>query len=51
VLFGRNLIGEADAVTGLIPAIHEGSAGMIAGGLLFLALAVVLAKAAQKKVM
>jgi putative OPT family oligopeptide transporter len=50
VLFGRNLIGEADAVTGLIPAIHEGTLGMIAGGALFLALAVILARAAQKKV-
>ena len=36
---------------GLIPAIHEGTAGMIAGGLLFLALAVILARNAQKKVM
>ncbi len=51
VLFGRNLIGEADAVTGLIPAIHEGTLGMVVGGLLFAALAVVLAQAAQKKVM
>jgi putative OPT family oligopeptide transporter len=51
VLFGRNLIQEADSVTGLIPAIHEGTAGMIAGGLLFLALAVILARSAQKKVM
>ena len=51
VLFGRNLIGEADAVTGLIPAIHEGTIGMVAGGLLFVALAAVLARAAQKKVM
>ena len=52
VLFGRNLIGEADGdVTGLIPAIHEGTLGMIAGGLLFAALAIVLGRAAQKKVM
>jgi putative OPT family oligopeptide transporter len=51
VLFGRNLIQEADAVTGLIPAIHEGTIGMIAGGLLFLALAVVLDRSAQKKIM
>jgi hypothetical protein len=52
VLFGRNLIGEADGdVTGLIPAIHEGTPGMIAGGLLFAALAVVLGRAAQKKIM
>jgi putative OPT family oligopeptide transporter len=51
VLFGRNLIGEADSVTGLIPGIHEGTAGNVVGLLLFLALGVVLAKAAQKKVM
>ena len=51
VLFGRSIIGEADSVTGLIPAIHEGTIGMVAGGLLFLALAVVLGRAAQKKIM
>jgi len=53
VLFGRNLVREADSaeVTGLIPFIHEGTSGMIFGALLFLALAVVLARAAQKKVM
>jgi uncharacterized oligopeptide transporter (OPT) family protein len=51
VLFGRNLIKEADAVTGLVPAIHEGAIGMVAGGLLFLALAAVLGRAAQKKIM
>jgi putative OPT family oligopeptide transporter len=51
VLYGSKLIEDADGVTGLIPAIHEGTLGMIAGGLLFIALAVVLARAAQKKVM
>jgi putative OPT family oligopeptide transporter len=51
VLFGRNLIGEADSVTGLIPSLHEGTLGNIVGALVFLALAVVLARAAQKKVM
>jgi putative OPT family oligopeptide transporter len=51
MLFGRNIIKDAEGVTGLVPAIHEGSAGMIAGALLFLALAIVLARAAQKKVM
>ena len=49
ILFGRNIVHDAEGVTGLIPAIHEGTAGMIAGALLFLALAVVLARAAQKK--
>ena len=51
VLYGSKLIEDAEGVTGVIPAIHEGTLGMIAGGLLFLALAAVLAKAAQKKVM
>ncbi len=51
VLFGRNIISEAESVTGVIPFLHEGSSGMIAGAALFLALAVVLARAAQKKIM
>jgi putative OPT family oligopeptide transporter len=51
VLFGRNIIQEADTVTGLIPAIHEGTIGMVAGGLLFFALALILGKAAQRKIM
>ena len=51
VLFGRNLIEEAESVTGHIPFIHEGTPGMIFGALLFLALAAVLARAAQKKIM
>ena len=53
VMFGRNLIKEADSaeVTGLIPFLHEGISGMIFGALLFLALAIVLGRAAQKKIM
>jgi putative OPT family oligopeptide transporter len=53
VLFGRNIIGEADSAEtiGLIPWIHEGVGGQIAASLLFLALAVVLARAARKKIM
>ena len=52
VLFGSKIIQEADAdVQGLVPFIHEGTMGMIAGGLLFLALALVLGRAAQKKIM
>ena len=31
VLFGRNIIHDADGVTGLIPFLHEGPSGMIAG--------------------
>jgi putative OPT family oligopeptide transporter len=51
-LFGLNIIREADdaATVGLIPFLHQGVVGTIAGGLLFLALAVVLSRAARKKV-
>jgi putative OPT family oligopeptide transporter len=50
-LFGRNIIQEAESATGLIPFLHEGTSGMIAGALLFVALAAILARAAQKKIM
>jgi putative OPT family oligopeptide transporter len=50
ILFGRNVIRDAEAVTGWIPFIHEGTSGMIAGSLLFLALAFVLGKVAQRKI-
>ena len=51
VLFGRNLIAAADdaATTGIIPFLHEGTSGQIAGGLVFLALAIVLARVGQRK--
>src|SRR3954451_14089502 len=51
VLFGRHIIEAADDATtlGMIPALHEGTLGMVAGGLLFAALAFILAHAAQKK--
>ena len=35
----------------MLPFLHDGTSGYIASALLFLALAVVLARAAQKKVM
>jgi len=50
VLFGRSLIGEAESTTGLVPFLHEGTSGMVAGALLFLGLALVLARAAQRKI-
>jgi hypothetical protein len=50
VLFGRNIIEDAEGVTGLVPFLHEGTSGMVAGALLFFALAVVLARVAQKKI-
>jgi putative OPT family oligopeptide transporter len=51
VLFGRHIIGAADdaETLGLIPALHNGTVGMVAGALLFLVLGIVLARAAQKK--
>jgi putative OPT family oligopeptide transporter len=51
VLFGRHLINAADDsdTLGLIPLLHEGTIGMVAGGLLFAALGFILARAAQKK--
>lgn len=51
VLFGRDIIRAADDATtrGLIPVLHEGSYGMVFGALLFFALAVVLYRAAQRK--
>jgi hypothetical protein len=51
VLFGNNILRDAEEVTGVIPYLHEGLVGMIAGGLLFAALALILSKQAQKKVM
>lgn len=50
-LFGRNIILAADdaGTLGLFPFLHEGTVGMVAGGLLFAALAAVLANAARKK--
>jgi len=50
VLYGRNIIRDAEAVTGLVPYMHEGTSGMVAGALLFVALAIVLARAARKKI-
>ena len=51
VLFGRHFIEAADdsATLGIFPLLHEGTLGMVAGGLLFAALGVILARAAQKK--
>jgi hypothetical protein len=51
-LYGSNVIREADdaGTLGLIPILHEGTVGMVAGGLLFAALAAVLARAGRKKI-
>ncbi len=51
-LFGRNIIKAADdaATPGLIPFLHNGTVGTVAGALLFLVLAVVLARAGRKTI-
>jgi putative OPT family oligopeptide transporter len=51
VLYGRNIIHDAEGVQGLIPFLHEGTSGMVFGAILFLTLAAVLARAARKKIM
>jgi putative OPT family oligopeptide transporter len=51
ILFGNGIVPEADsgANHGLLPVLHDGTGGLIAGGLLFFALSVVLSRAAQRK--
>jgi putative OPT family oligopeptide transporter len=51
MLYGSKLVAAADdaATVGLIPAIHEGGVGQIAGAIVFLVLAVVLARVAQRR--
>ena len=49
VLYGNGIIEDAEAAAGLIPSIHDGTAGLVAGGLLFFALGMVLARVGQKK--
>jgi putative OPT family oligopeptide transporter len=49
ILFGRRIIEAGDETLGRIPLLHEGTLGMVAGGLLFAALGVILARAGQRK--
>ena len=51
ILYGRSIVMAADdsATTGLIPFLHEGTSGEIAGVAIFFALAVVLFRAGQRK--
>jgi putative OPT family oligopeptide transporter len=49
ILFGRRIIEAGDETLGRIPMLHEGTIGMVAGGLLFAALGVILARAGQRK--
>ena len=50
VLYGNGIIEDAEAAAGLIPSIHDGTAGLVAGGLLFFALGVILSRVGQKKI-
>jgi putative OPT family oligopeptide transporter len=50
ILFGRGIIGDAEAAAGLIPSIHDGTGALVAGGLLFFGLGVILARVGQKKI-
>jgi putative OPT family oligopeptide transporter len=51
-LYGNSLISAADDADthGLIPYLHEGTLGIVLGGLLFAALAVILSRMARRKV-
>ena len=51
-LFGRNILKAADdaETLGLFPFLHEGTVGMVVGGLLFAALAVIVARMGMRKV-
>jgi putative OPT family oligopeptide transporter len=51
VLFGAKIIGAADdaETPGLIPALHNGPIGLIAGALVFLALAVILTRVGRRR--
>ena len=51
VLVGTGKIAMPEAIGNALPFLHDGTSGYIASALLFVALAVVLARAAQKKVM
>ncbi len=50
VLFGNGLVPDAESAAGLIPSIHDGTAGLVAGGLLFFVLGVVLSRMGQRKI-
>jgi hypothetical protein len=51
VLVGTGHIAGPQSIGNLVPFLHDGATGYIASALLFLALAAVLARNAQKKVM
>jgi putative OPT family oligopeptide transporter len=50
ILFGNGIIGDAEGAAGLLPSIHDGTGGLVAGGLVFFLLGVILARVGQKKI-
>ena len=50
ILYGNGLIEDAEAAAGLLPSLHDGTGGLVAGGLIFFALGVILARVGQKKI-
>ena len=50
ILYGNGLIEDAEAAAGLLPSLHDGTGGLVAGGLVFFALGVILARVGQKKI-
>jgi putative OPT family oligopeptide transporter len=51
VLVGTKRIAASQAIGNIVPFLHDGVTGYVAGALLFLGLAAILAKAAQRKIM
>jgi putative OPT family oligopeptide transporter len=49
ILFGNGIIPDAQAAAGLIPSLRDGTAALVAGGLIFFALGVILARVGQRK--
>lgn len=51
ILFGNGLIPEADSpdTHGLLQFLHDGTGGLVAGGLFFFALGVILSRVGQRK--
>jgi uncharacterized oligopeptide transporter (OPT) family protein len=50
ILYGNGIIGDAEAAAGLLPSLHDGTGGLVAGGLTFFVLGVILARVGQKKI-
>src|SRR5687768_10741108 len=49
ILFGNGIIEDAEAAAGLIPSLRDGTGALVAGGLLFFALGVILSRVGQRK--